>query len=434
MASNRSGGELSPPFLPQLPESSPFCPGRFTSIFAELLQKSLQRHPNLETIPVFWDEHPADLSSEHQEKPYAEIDTHKLGHNGRRWIYTMTVTLFNPTKMDKSDVVGISSPSFLKALCETEIGGSYFRPTSAIVGLYDHADDPKWRLSGTVLVEESAVMEIRTNTAFTTTREIRRSKLKEIADSNSNPKDGKLLAALPLNEEEAGGIYWNTRTTPHMIIYGNTGSGKTTTASRLAQHALTLGHAVCWIDLIKNGASLKESLPQVEGQAHLITDTEEAVRYLEEVYQNHITRSQNGGQPDALPPEMIVLEEGFASLRTHRPTCGDYSEADKLRQELGKALSRVMRQGGKAANVLITSQQTDGSDIRTEIFANVSTIMLLSQLATHARVRIGFPADIPEAVRSETVRRTAEILEHGSKHSVVRQLPTSFDLGNKASA
>lgn len=310
-------------FLPDMIYSetgdSPFCPSRFSEIFAYNLKLQLkatakryhrsQYHSDrfaLADIPVVWRE--KDVSAlQESGKPYVHAGAYKLSYNGRRWVYHVGARICNHDSIPEAQIIGISSPSFLTAVCEVSVGGSHFRVAGNQVYLNLRPETP-WTVNGTILLEEKSMHgdELNLYSRQRTEREtseaanLRHARILDQAEKFLYHYGGDIT--LGYGEES---FSWNTDSHPHIAVIGAEGRGKTFLASDIAKKALRSGRAVTCIDVLNNSTVWKDQQSD-KGGINLITDIKEAAVFLE-----NLNREQSGNprlDGRKTPLEIVILD------------------------------------------------------------------------------------------------------------------------------
>ena len=272
------------------------------------------------TIPVLW--RSDDIKeAEKDASPYVHVSVLNLANSGRRWHYTLRATIANHQDIPESQIVALSANSFLSALCQVEIGGSFFRPASSKIPLNEYSPDVPWSIEGTILVEEKKIKEMKLYrdwwdmkilNAMRDAREIRIAQQSEKAESIDNKFLIGYSGKIPTEKQ----VFWNTLTYRNAMISGGSKPRRTHMICHIIDAALKSGHAVTHIsdDLPEkkffSSFNYLQRIARREkidiGKVNRIYDESDAVLYLREVRHARIASNDNG---EKRPLELIVIDD-----------------------------------------------------------------------------------------------------------------------------
>ncbi|MBW3068959.1 hypothetical protein GZ998_05455 [Actinomyces sp. 594] len=160
-------------------------------------------------------------------------------------------------------------------------------------------------------------------------------------------------------------VTWDVGTTPHCLVLGPTGTGKTVLLTDALTGALLAGWETLVIDPVKGGADFTALGPFLRG---LIGTVDEAAQCLQAVYQQVLARKNLNAEHGAAtiddlpaglrPPHMLIVIDEFTSLllaektsrvRTSDPdVLAERAETDRLNAAKAQIASLVGRIGREA--------------------------------------------------------------------------------------
>lgn len=237
------------------------------------------------------------------------------------------------------------------------------------------------------------------------------------------------IAASPWDEfplGKAGGSMiatWNPTSSPHLLLSGPAGSGKSVLQRNLIFHCLQ--HPSRWRVLAIDPYKLEllpyaKYSPTVVGIATELEDALEICRYAHSEMMDRYKEMEKLGinnyqdLPNTPHAFMFLVNEASVVLAMSGVKTDEGRAEDQMRGEISMLLTKIARLGRPAGiHLVLSSQRPDTATFSRELRRNMTTRIVMGRVdAIHSRIAL----DNEEATRIQKIRGRGYIQHYGQGH------------------
>ena len=380
--------------IPNISDCNPFSPDILPFKFADNLHGLLKEQLGYIDIEVTADAsrvpHPDDIN-----KPFIFVALTNYKHNGRNWIAEISVTLYYKDEhITTSEVMSVSQPSIFLCICATTVLKNWhpIRPiTKSIPVPCEERGVHRMEIKGTMLVKEKDEIQ-KGEVEYD---------LEKVYPLPALRKNHRLWSRIPLGmttsvitPQEGYSPFtleWDLLKSPHMIVSGKTGSGKTNTMMALALESYARGFGVSVIDTHKEGNGyyglsgktevLKTVSLTLEETYQLLTDIVEEGERIQSLLRHEKVKAWYELPDNKIPrPQMLLIDEFPLISHSENENAHD-KEIKKIidiKTEIRRLIHKITSTGRTRGHHVVTGCQHHNFDnLPGELRGNAQCVIKL---------------------------------------------------------
>ena len=192
-------------------------------------------------------------------------------------------------------------------------------------------------------------------------------------------------------------LEWDLKLSPHMLLCGTTGSGKSSAIRVIAAEAVARGFVVFIVDAVKQGGDFAPFAEHEYFSEETAWDLENAHQLISKAYKRGKQRldymtdygySFWADMPaDIRPrPELLIIDECFSMLAASPAQTPDGKKENEMKAEILGFIMKIARESRSAGlHMVVTAQRPDAKVIQGETKNNLACRVILGSADATAR-------------------------------------------------